>query len=342
VAKKKEVSVIISAKNAMAAGLSRAGAALKNFGASAARIGAAFAKSFLVAGTAIAGFATKAVMAFSVQEKAEKQAEAALAAWGDEVNNNVANIKRFAAAIQDETGIGDENTIARAAKLKMLGVEADQLEAATKATIALGKAGMGEEQAIKAVAMARNGEFTMLQRYIPALRSANSEAEKAAIVNDFLAKGYEAQKAELDTVAGRWTELKGRIGDALENIGGAIVKSTGLNQWLAKMSERVNQVGKSIANWVAGGGVERMIDTFKLFAINVRETFDQIGAYAKFGMENAWENVKWFGTAAVQVFKNAGSVIKATWENTTDQAGYYLAKLHAKMTGVEWNLQPQR
>jgi hypothetical protein len=337
---KREVSVIIKAKNALASGLASAGASLKSFGQSAMRIGAAFAKSFLVAGTALVGFGIKAVQAFSVQEKAEKEAAAALRAWGDEVDGNMVKIKAFTAAIQDETGIGDENTMARAAKLRLLGVEAEQLEAATKATIALGAAGMDEQAAIKAVAMAMDGEFTMLQRYLPALRSASSEAEKATIVNDFLTKGYSAQKEQLDTVSGRWGELKGRIGDAMEEIGGAIVKSSAMNGVLASLSERVKVAGQSIASWTAGGGVERMIDTFKLFALNVRETFEQIGAYAKFGIENAWESVKWFGEAAVTVFKNAGSIIKTTWENTTDQAGYYLAKLHAKITKQEWNLEP--
>lgn len=337
---KKEVSVIIRAKNAMAAGLAKAGAALKSFGQSAARIGAAFAKVFLIAGTAVVGFAGKAIQAFSVQEKAEKQAAAALAAWGDEVDNNMSKIKAFAAQIQNETGIADENTIARVASLRMLGVEADALEDAAKATIALGKAGMADEAATKAVAMARQGEFEMLNRYIPALRTAGSEQEKAAILNDFLTKGYEQQKDELDTVSGRWTELKGRIGDAMENIGGAIAQNGILTNVLTKTSEKINAVGNAIAKWTQGGGVSRMIETFKLFASNVREVFEQVGAYAAYGVENAWEKVKWFGSAASTVFTNMGSVVKATWQNVTDQAGYYLAKLHAKITKQEWNLEP--
>jgi hypothetical protein len=122
------------------------------------------------------------------------------------------------------------------ARLQMLGVETSQLAQAAKATIALKSAGMEEAAAIKAVAMAQAGNFQMLSRYIPALRNATSETEKAALVNDFFAKGYQQQKDELNTLSGRWTELKGRIGDALEVFGGLIACSDNLTEALAKIS----------------------------------------------------------------------------------------------------------
>jgi hypothetical protein len=337
---KKEVSVIISAKNAMARGLSAAGRSLQQFGQSAARIGAFFAKSFLAAGAAIVGLGIKAVTAFAAQEKAEKAAAAALAAYGDEVTGNLAKIKRFAAAIQNETGISDENLIARAARLRMLGVEADQLEQATKATVALASAGMAEEEAIKAVANAQAGNFEQLKRSIPALKNATTEAEKAQIVNDFLTRGYQAQKDELHTVAGRWGDLKGRISDAWEEIGAAIAQNGELTGALKRAGDAVQRFGERVREWVSGGGVGRMIDTIKNFGNEARNTFEQIGAYARYGIDNAWASVKWFGSAVTTTFRNAGKIIKATWENTTDQAGYYLARLHAKVTGQEWNLKP--
>jgi len=57
----KEISIILRAKNAMAAGLSKAGAALKSFGASAVNLGKQMAIGFLAAGTAVAGMAAKAL-----------------------------------------------------------------------------------------------------------------------------------------------------------------------------------------------------------------------------------------------------------------------------------------
>ena len=62
----KQISVIISAKNKMAAGLSAAGASLKEFGQSAKRIGQALAGAFVGFGTAIVG-AMKRAETFRVQ-----------------------------------------------------------------------------------------------------------------------------------------------------------------------------------------------------------------------------------------------------------------------------------
>jgi hypothetical protein len=246
----KKITIEMRLRNMLRRGLDKAGAALQSFGKLAANAGKAMAKGFLVAGAAAVALGVKALQAFSVQESAEKSAEAALRAHGDEIAKNLAHIKKFAAAIQDETGVADENLIARAAKLRMLGVEVDALEAATKATVALKSAGMKETQAIRAVALARQGNYTTLQRYIPALRVASSEAEKAKIVSDFMRRGYEQQAAALDTVAGRWMAFKGRVGDALEEIGRAINKSGAIKGALHRAGEAVKAFGQRIREWV--------------------------------------------------------------------------------------------
>jgi len=271
----KEISIVLRAKNAMAAGLSEAGAQLKAFGESAARIAKAFVVGFLAAGTAVAGFAAKAIAAYAQQESAERLAEGALRAHGDEIENNMASIRKHALAIQDETGVADENTIARMARLRMLGVEANQLGDAARATIALASAGMGEEQAIKAVAMARAGDFGMLQRYIPALRQASDETEKARIVNDFLTKGYEQQKGQLNTVAGQWNLLKGRVGDVWEEFGRAIAQNDMLVGALRRAGDAVKAFGERVRAWVEGGGIVNAIATFQHFFENIRHGFNK-------------------------------------------------------------------
>jgi chromosome segregation ATPase len=275
----RKIELELRVKNALARGLKSAGAALQQFGRSAMRIGKAFATAFIGAGAAVAGFAAKALSAYSQQEAAEKLLTSALRAHGDEIENNMARLNKAASAIQDETGAADENTMARMARLRMLGVEADQLEMAARATIALKSAGMEEEAAIKAVAMARAGEYGMLTQYIPALRQATTEAEKARIVNDFLTKGYAQQKAALNTVSGQWAALKGRVGDAWEEVGKAISQSGNLQQVLKQAGDAVKAFGESVKNWIEGGGVDRAVETVKLFFSNVREAFGRIASY---------------------------------------------------------------
>ena len=78
----KTISIVLRAKNSMAAGLAKARDSVAKFGKSAMRIGGLFAKAFLAAGIAVAGFAAKAIAAYAVQETAERSLIAAMNAHG--------------------------------------------------------------------------------------------------------------------------------------------------------------------------------------------------------------------------------------------------------------------
>jgi len=241
---------------------------LMAFSSSAANVGKALAKSMLVATTAVVAFATKAVQAYAVQEKAEKELEAALKARGITSKSVVNQMKAMAAAIQDQTGAADEQTIATMAQLTALGVTTAQMEKAIKATIGLKSVGLQGATAQRAVATAMQGNFEMLQRYVPALRVATSEEEKAQIVNDLFRRGYEQQKDTLNTVAGRYEALKGRIGDLVENIGKAIANNGALANVLDIAGEKVKALGERIQEWIGSGGLARFIATVKVFFLD--------------------------------------------------------------------------
>jgi len=339
---KKEISIVLRAKNAMAAGLSKAGKSLKAFGGSAMRIGGMFAKVFLGASAAVVGFATKAIAAYAVQETAEQSLVAAMNAHGEAGDALLPSLKRIAGAIQDETGAADESTLAGMAKMRMLGVQTSKLGEAAKGMVALTSIGLKEEAAQKAVALAMQGNYDMLNRYVPALKSAKSETEKANIVNELFARGYEQQAGLLNTVGGQWKVLQGRVGDLWEEMGRAIMQNDGLMVALTKAGEAVKEFGAKVSDWIGSGGVINLIAGVKMFASEAQAQFEKVSAYVTYAMSESFESVKWFGKAAEVIFTNAGTIIKNTWENSTEQAGFYLAKLHAKATGQEWNLKPPK
>jgi hypothetical protein len=200
---RKGIELIISAKNKMNAGLSRAEAAMDKFAAGAAKVGKAVAKGFLAAGAAVAAFAAKALSAYAKQEKAEAALVAAMNAHGEAGKALLPSLRRVATEIQRQTGVADEQTLATMAQLRLLGVQTRQLGGAARGVIALGKAGMGQEAATRAMSAALSGNYSMLTRYIPALRDASTEAEKQALLQDFLTKGYAAQREELNTLSGQ-------------------------------------------------------------------------------------------------------------------------------------------
>lgn len=247
---KKELDLIIRARNATTAGLAAAGKSIAGFARGVFGVGKAVTVGLGAAFAAVGAFALKALSVWSEQEKATRSLSSALAAAGDDYAALVPKLSAAASAIQDETGAADEATLAGMARMRMLGVQADKLEEAARATIALKAVGMEDAAAQKVVAMAMQGHYEMLQRYVPALRNAKDETEKARIVNDLFARGYAQQRALLNTVSGAWAAFKGRIGDVWEEFGRATDRAGGISAALHRAGDAVKAFGQRVAEWV--------------------------------------------------------------------------------------------
>ena len=258
---KKEISIVIRAKNAVAAGLAKAGSMFKSFAGSVAKVGKTIALGMAAATASVVAFSVKALSAYAEQQKAEMALAGSLRAYGESADAVMPKLKEIAAQIQDETGAADESTLAGMAKIRMLGVQTDKLEEAAKASLALKSIGIEEAAAQRYVALAMQGNYTMLQRYIPALRTATDEADKARIVNEFFARGYQQQKDLLNTTSGAWRNLKGRIGDALERIGEAIDKSAGIKNALNQAAGAVKNFGDAVGRWIQSEKFQRLQTT---------------------------------------------------------------------------------
>jgi hypothetical protein len=324
---KKEISIILRARNAMAAGIASAGAALKSFGQSAMRIGKAFATAFIGAGAAIGAFAGKALSAYAVQEKAVKALTGALDAYGEVSAGLVPKLVEVAAAIQDETGVSDESTIAGMAKIKMLGVQTERLGEAARAVIALKSVGLEEAAAQKAVAMAMQGNYDMLNRYVPALRNATSEAEKAQIVNDLFARGYEQQKDLLNTTAGSWEALKGRIGDAWEEVGRAIEQNGLLTGAIQKVSDKVKELTVRFAEFTASGGMVNVVAGVKMFGAEAAYNFEMAGLRARVMWDSIRDGAETVGNYIGQVIGTSIAGIIAQFNYLKDLSGEVWKKI---------------
>ena len=178
-------------------------------------------------------------------ERANVMLDAALRGTGQYTDEVARKMKDLAGAIQDETGASDEAVKANIALLTTMGVTTDKMGEAARAVQALSALNFEGSQAAKAVALAMEGNMSGFQRMIPALRNAKTEAEKVAAVNKVLAAGYEQQKANLNTVGGAWEALKGRIGDAREDIVGAIFEGFALGKTFNSMQAAVGRFLKS-------------------------------------------------------------------------------------------------
>lgn len=247
---KQEMTLVIRARNAVASGLRSVMGSIKSLGGGILKASKWIATGVAAATAAIGAVAAKALSSYADQERAQRALAASLTAAGDNATELVPKLQAVASAIQDETGADDDAVIAMMARLRLLGVTTDKLAEAARGTIALKSAGLEETAASKAVAMAMQGSYDMLNRYVPALRTAKDATEKARIVNELFAKGYEQQKAVLNTTSGAWMALKGRIGDAWEEIGKAIERSFGIRDALNKAGEAVKGFGERVSAWI--------------------------------------------------------------------------------------------
>lgn len=254
------VTLQVRARNLMARGLRRAGRMLGGFARSARRMARNLAIGFAAATAAAITFGIKAVQAYAKQQKAERELTAALNAHGQAGEDLLPIYKRIASRIQDATGTADEFTLSVMAQMRQLGVQAHQLEEAAKGHVALMHAGMGSDTATRALSAAMQGNYSLLTRYIPAIREAGTEEERAAILQGFLTRNYEAAQEELKTLSGRWREFRGRVGDAMENIGEAISKMGAIQSLMKAASEAVVRFGQSIRDWIDSERFERMRD----------------------------------------------------------------------------------
>lgn len=264
----------------------------------------------VIAGGAFAAVAAKSVQAAMKQEDAERALAAALRSHGDAASDLMPYYTKLAAAMQRETVFGDELILQQMAQIRNLGVMPSQLEAATKGAIGLAAAlGLDSKAAARYTALAMQGEYTILQRYVPALRAAETAAEKHAIVQDLMARGYAQAKEQAQTASGQFKQFKNSVGDLMEVFGGLVMELFSFGD-------------------TTGGAqayVKKLADTLKArtpeIAYVVRVAFTEI----KFAFLQVWEVGK-------RVWKNLSTFIRASVHNMVEL--FKVLKSHGKAI---WN-----
>lgn len=201
------------------------------------------------------------------QEKADRALSEALKATGQYTDANYESLRAMAGELQNVTIYGDEFIQNLQAQALNLGIQHDQLGEVTRGAIGLATAlDMDLKTALRYTALAMQGEYTMLQRYIPELRTAETEAEKLAIVQRMMAQGFEQAKGRAETLSGRLAQLKNRFGDLLQAVGQAIFgtenwgdtikevegKIKGAIEWVKNLTDEQKQQIVTLAKWGLG------------------------------------------------------------------------------------------
>ena len=208
-----------------------------------------------VAAVAGIGVLTKAisasVKAFGRQEAAETKLKAALQATGQEVENNSKELFNYASELQKITTVGDEASIEIMQIGVNMGLTAQQTKQATRDAIGMSKAyGVNVQSAMRAAAAAQEGNYSMMQRYIPALRGMTDQAQLAAKAQELMGAAFDVAKAETQTFNGSIEQLSNAFGDAQEAVGAVFapmiqrlaITIRGALEWFNDLSPSVQRV----------------------------------------------------------------------------------------------------
>ncbi|GAF92916.1 unnamed protein product, partial [marine sediment metagenome] len=189
----------------------------------AAQKASRFARNLLLVGV---GAAAATVKAYAEQETGIIAMESALRSTAQSVEDWSAKLQAVAADIQRNTVYGDEFILGLMAQATNLGTTAREMEKTTKFAIGLATAlKMDLATSLRYTALATQGEFTMLRRYIPELRSTIDVVKQLAIVQRVAASGFAQARAETKTLRGQVLQLKNQFGDLAEHVGSVIAPS---------------------------------------------------------------------------------------------------------------------
>jgi len=274
---------------------------------------------------AIKKFLSDSLSAFVVQEKAVNDLKSVFTSFGEDAEYGVKKIKKYASELQKLTGIGDEVTIAMAGQLKMLGVTNDKLIEAIDTVAALRSVNVDGATAIRAVANAMQGEYSMLNRYIPAIKNASTEEEKVNALREFTTVGLETLKSNLDTTGGAWEKFKSYVGDAKEGIGKLIVKLLDLPTLLNHATTKVQELGDKLNTFADSKKIKELADRIKSMAtIVISGDFDKTITLFKL-----------IGDVVKDIFKNGARVFVETLEANKGRINRIFRGIRLSMLGIK-------
>lgn len=240
----------------------------------------------------------QSIQDYGRQVQAEESLRAAITASGESARDVLPQYQALASEIQAVTLQGDEATLELIALATAMGVTSDEMDETTKGAIGLSDAfGISADRALRGLTEAFDGNFSTLQRYIPALRTASSESEKLRIVQEAAANGFEVSQARAETAFGALVQYDNAVGDLREQLGQSVAE--GIEPFVRTLTGFVTSIAnatgetrrfRDIINSLndSGGEVNASLDEQRATLAQLEEARDRI---RRTGRERAGEEL---------------------------------------------------
>ena len=208
--------------------------------------------AMLGAGTAMAAGLGMAVAAAAQEEAGIVKLSTAMKNMGLSYDDSRESLEAWIDAEQQKTSVADSEQ--RDALAMLIGMTGDLAKAQDLLTLAMDvSAGTGKDLASTSqlLGYALSGNWGMVERMIPALKSVETEEEKWALLRQTFAGQAEAYG---QTMAGQMALLKNNMGDVVETLGAALLPvMTDLVGWVQKLVQWVKNLDPELVKWVAIG-----------------------------------------------------------------------------------------
>jgi hypothetical protein len=173
----------------------------------------------------LTNFVKDSALAFMDSEKQQARMNVVLRRNSEDVDAANKKIGEFSDGMQYLTGIDNDQIKSLELLARQYEIQDGKIDGAIKGAIGLTEIGGDLESNLKALANAYNGNWSMLTKLIPELRTAKTESERLDILNRKMAEGFEMTTEAMKTAAGSAAVLKNWWDDLKESTGGFIVNA---------------------------------------------------------------------------------------------------------------------
>jgi hypothetical protein len=296
----------------------------------------------------------------ALAEEAEIKLERALKNSGQYTEDNFMAMKNYAKYLQSITRSGDEANMELMQLGLSMGLTAKQSMMAAKGALGFQDAfGMDTTAGMKNITLAMKGQYTMLGRYIPAIRTATTAAGKNAIFQKAMADSFEISKVNAQKGLGPLVRMKNALGEIAETIGGPFLdnmqrSADAVRTWAERNQGRIGAfaarvdgwltaLGKSFVNWLGDESRQKKLTEFvRGLSDWFKELFNNIQGWieAHGGLAGIWDSISNTVSNVYNWIVDMVAKIQGMADKITGMVDYVKNSALGKMAGFATKINP--
>lgn len=325
--------------------LAQAHAMVSGFATSA---GTMLARAAVIIPFAVGGAVVYSIKKFMEAEVVSNKLASAISMVGDDASAMMPKLTKLADAIAMKTKWDDEDVKSSMASAAALGFNTKKIEEAMPAVVGLAaRLNMGLGGAMRLTVRASQGHTQMLQRYGLQLDKNMTAEQKYQAVLKYGVAGIGIAESEVNTLSGAFGQMRKSISEVAESFGTGMMRSGKLTEAIKGITDWIWNLKLDIDRLVEEGTFQKWMDSvvgsFRYAVNDMTLGFGIIISVIKglsAATNEAFISLGALGNAIAVTAKEHGGSFVENLKKQNEELGYYIAQLHAEMTGKSWVAPP--